>query len=169
PSGTDPVAGSTVNFRKGQNIGNTTIVSLCRTSCPIDGTLAIRSNFAEQHVAIDVQGYFYPQARSGYVWANQPSTGSYTPSEFYAFNSSGGAIGISRQGVGNYTVVFEDLAAGEADGNVVVSAYGAPGVCIVDTWTPGGTADLDLDVEVECYDLSSSPADLRFTLQFTGP
>ena len=74
---------------------------------------------------------------------------------------SGGAIGISRQSVGNYAVVFEYLAAYETDGNVVVSAYGAPGVCIVDTWTPRGAADLDLYVEVQCYDLSGSPADLR--------
>ena len=74
---------------------------------------------------------------------------------------SGGANGISRQSVGNYAVVFQYLAAYEADGNVVVSAYGAPGGCIVDTWTPRGAADLDLDVEVQCYDLSGSSADLR--------
>ncbi|RLA44331.1 MAG: hypothetical protein DRR04_08255 [Gammaproteobacteria bacterium] len=57
PSG----SGSTVNFAKDQIIGNTTNVTVCVDgSCPSDGELAILARRTDEHVVIDVQGYFYP-------------------------------------------------------------------------------------------------------------
>jgi len=55
-------AGSTVNFVAGQAIGNTTNITLCDPagSCPTDGEFAILARSTNQHVVIDVQGYFYP-------------------------------------------------------------------------------------------------------------
>ena len=54
-------AGSTVNFASGQIIGNTTNVTLCDpASCPTDGEFAILARDTDEHVVIDVQGYFYP-------------------------------------------------------------------------------------------------------------
>jgi hypothetical protein len=54
-------AGSTVNFAAGQVIGNTTNITLCdQTSCPIDGEFAVLARNTDEHVVIDVQGYFYP-------------------------------------------------------------------------------------------------------------
>jgi hypothetical protein len=55
-------SGSTVNFAAGQVIGNTTNITLCdQTSCPIDGEFAVLARSTNQHVVVDVQGYFYPQ------------------------------------------------------------------------------------------------------------
>ena len=52
---------ATVNYTKGQVIGNTTIATLCQSgSCPTDGQLGLVSHNSEQQVVIDVQGYFYP-------------------------------------------------------------------------------------------------------------
>ena len=53
-------SGSTVNFAQGQVIGNTTIVSVCSDDCPADGELAVLARKTDEHVVIDVQGYFYP-------------------------------------------------------------------------------------------------------------
>lgn len=54
-------AGSTVNFAAGQIIGNTTNITLCdQVTCPTDGEFAVLARNTNQHVVIDVQGYFYP-------------------------------------------------------------------------------------------------------------
>lgn len=55
-------SGSTVNFAEGQVIGNTTIVTLCESGCPADGELAVLARKTDEHVVIDVQGYFYRQS-----------------------------------------------------------------------------------------------------------
>jgi len=60
--------GSTVNFAAGQVIGNTTNVTLCDEAtlrappspCPTDGEFAVLARSTDEHVVIDVQGYFYP-------------------------------------------------------------------------------------------------------------
>jgi len=56
--------GSTVNSASGQVIGNTTNITLCDPSgsCPTDGEFAILARNTDQHVVVDVQGYFYPAA-----------------------------------------------------------------------------------------------------------
>lgn len=77
PSDTQPGQGSTVNFRGGQNIGNTTIVNLCTAdNCPSGGELGIVSNFSEQHAIIDVQGYFYPLEKPTIQIASKRKTGT---------------------------------------------------------------------------------------------
>jgi hypothetical protein len=54
-------AGATVNFEQGKVVGNTTIISLCSANdCPADGQFAILARDTDEHVIIDVQGYFYP-------------------------------------------------------------------------------------------------------------
>jgi len=82
---------ATLNYAKGQVAGNTTIATLCQPgSCPINGQLGLVSFNSQQHVVIDVQGYFYPQAGAakGYVIVD--------------FNDQivGGAIGGGEDGVG---------------------------------------------------------------------
>ena len=61
--------GATVNFAKDQTIGNTTNVKVCDDGdCPFDGELAILARNTDEHVIVDVQGYFYPQTSiPGYV------------------------------------------------------------------------------------------------------
>lgn len=54
-------SGSTVNFGEGQIIGNTTNVTVCADrDCPDSGELAILARKTDEHVVVDVQGYFYP-------------------------------------------------------------------------------------------------------------
>lgn len=67
-------SGSTVNFRKDQVVGNTTIATICSGgNCPSDGELAILARVSDQHVVVDIQGYFYPQkATPGYVVVQAP-------------------------------------------------------------------------------------------------
>ncbi len=56
-------AGSTVNFAPGQVIGNTTNITLCdQVTCPTDGEFAILARNTNQHVVVDIQGYFYPSS-----------------------------------------------------------------------------------------------------------
>ena len=78
-----PGTGSTVNFDEDQVIGNTTTVKICvdGTSCPSGGELAILARNTDEHVVVDVQGYFYPQtvlpgyviARASFATANNDS------------------------------------------------------------------------------------------------
>jgi hypothetical protein len=57
--------GSTVNFTAGENIGNTTNITLCNpSSCPPEGELEILARDSSQHVIIDIQGYYYSAATS---------------------------------------------------------------------------------------------------------
>jgi hypothetical protein len=60
PSG----SGSTVNFAQDQTIGNTTIATICSSdACPTGGELAVLARGTDEHVVIDVQGYFYRALR----------------------------------------------------------------------------------------------------------
>ena len=59
---------ATVNYAKGQVVGNTTIATLCQPgSCPTDGQLGLVSFNSAQHVVIDVQGYFYSQRQGSAI------------------------------------------------------------------------------------------------------
>ncbi len=58
-------AGATVNFSADQIIGNTTVATLCNANeidCPDGGTLGILVRDTDEHVVVDVQGYFFPRA-----------------------------------------------------------------------------------------------------------
>ena len=60
---------STVNFANGREDSNTGAVKVCADGdCPFDGELAILARNTDEHVIIDVQGYYYPQTSiPGYV------------------------------------------------------------------------------------------------------
>jgi hypothetical protein len=71
-------SGSTVNFDAQEIIGNTTTITLCDPSgaCP-DGDFAVLARNTNQHVVVDVQGYFYPAAGgSGSCPSDMVSVGS---------------------------------------------------------------------------------------------
>jgi hypothetical protein len=98
----------------------------------------------------------------GYVWANQPTSGSYVPSPSYQANSSGATNRIDRLGVGAYRVRLPNL--GRAAGHVQVTAYGTgPERCKVGSWGPVGA---EQNIRVRCYGLTGSPVDTRFTLTY---
>jgi hypothetical protein len=66
----------------------------------------------------------------GYVWANQPTSASYTPNTAYSFNRSGGSILITKPAgtTGQYTVRFNGLSPLlGAKSTVKVTGYGSTG------------------------------------------
>ena len=101
--------------------------------------------------------------KMGYAWANDPSSSSYTPSETYAYNSTGGEITITRNRVGNYTVRFAGLTEGAAGGNVQATSYGSGSeTCKVANWAPNGAS---LDVNVVCFTATGRPVDTQYTVR----
>ncbi len=114
---------------------------------------------------------FY-QARSsapggwlGYLWANQPTTASYTPSADYNYNNTGGTNTVTRQSAGVYTATFPGLRAG---GNPQVTAYafsgGASARCTISDWTAGKATTTQIGVR--CFDGHGLPADEYFSLAY---
>jgi hypothetical protein len=98
----------------------------------------------------------------GYVWANQPTTASYSPWASKQNNSSGASNTIQQTGVGTYSVTFPHL--GVAQGTVDVSAYnGLRDKCKVVSWAPSGTSEV---VNVACFDNSGNPVNYRFDAAF---
>src|SRR5262245_45460205 len=56
----------------------------------------------------------------GFAWADQESTGSYTPDLYYQGISSGQRVTINRRTVGSYVINFPGLPAGAAGSFIVV-------------------------------------------------
>lgn len=66
-----------------------------------------------------------PAAHLAYVWADSPTTAQYRPYSVYASNPAGGAMTITRYGVGAYEVTWTGVDAAIRDfGNVQVTAWG---------------------------------------------
>jgi hypothetical protein len=109
-----------------------------------------------------------PLGRVGYVWANNPTAISYTPSPAYAYNSSGGPITISRSATGQYTIRFAGLGGnGLSGGHVQVTAYGTgPETCKVRSWSSNST---DFIVYVGCFNTAGNPVDTRYTVLILWP
>ena len=106
--------------------------------------------------------------RMGFVWADDQTAGSYTPHASYAYNSSGGAIGVTRSDVGTYAVTFDGLGGnGTPGGHVQVTAYGTDShAAKVQRWNSFGS---DFIVHVLCFDASGAPADSRYTVLVQWP
>jgi secreted trypsin-like serine protease len=100
-------------------------------------------------------------AAFGFVWADQPTAASYTPSSFYSFNSTGGTNTITRVATGNYIVEMPGL--GQPNGNVQVTAYGSANRCKSAGWAPVGTTQ---NVYVQCFTPAGVAADSTFVAQY---
>ena len=107
--------------------------------------------------------------RFAYAWANSPTAASYTPHPAYAYNSTGGAIHIDRQGVGIYDVTFAGLRGWGAglSSAVAVTAYGSTTIsCSSITYSSSPTSTVVL---VGCFDAAGQRmADSRFTIMVVG-
>jgi hypothetical protein len=104
----------------------------------------------------------------GYVWANNPTAGSYTPSTTYQRNLTRtlATNTITRSGVGYYKVVFENLGI-YSGGTIDVTAYGpGPGECKVQNWGP---TLADMNVYVRCFNANGAALDTMFTAALTRP
>ncbi|MFN3242820.1 MAG: hypothetical protein ACE37K_15070 [Planctomycetota bacterium] len=105
------------------------------------------------------------ERREAYLWANNPTAASYTPSAIYAWNGNRAAPTIQRLNTGHYRVRLPGLAPlGAEGGHVQVTPYGSSAMrAKVATWNPGGGDQL---VDVRTYDATGSLADQRFTLSY---
>ncbi|WP_457633818.1 hypothetical protein [Oceanithermus desulfurans] len=86
----------------------------------------------------------------------------------WSFNSSGGNITATRDGAGQYTVVFENLTDGNLPyGTVVASTRDDTGVRC-DSWSlkNEGTWKPNVRVLVECRDASGTLTDATFRLLY---
>ncbi|MEM6888918.1 MAG: hypothetical protein AAF636_12350 [Pseudomonadota bacterium] len=103
--------------------------------------------------------------RVGYVWANSPTSASYTPSATYAFNASGGQVTITRSSTGTYAVRFAGLGGPRAGGNVQVTGYGSDTAdCKVRWWSSGGA---DFIANIRCLAPNGAAVDARYTVLVT--
>jgi hypothetical protein len=102
--------------------------------------------------------FLLPAPRLAYVWAEQPLTGSYSPSPSFRFNPSGGPVTITRTAPGAYTVTWQGADPQIIDGgDVQVTAYGTGNAqCKVERWT----GDIVL---IRCFGPTGAPMDSQFT------
>lgn len=99
-----------------------------------------------------------------YLWANSPSSSSYTPSTTYNWNSTGAANTITRSSTGVYTATLPGLAT--SGGTAQVTSYGSSGeYCKVQSW---GSSGADEVVNVRCFAAGGAAADALFSLSFLG-
>ncbi len=110
--------------------------------------------------------------RLGYALADQPAAaGPYAPVASYRFNSSGGAVTVTRDSTGNYSVRFAGLArrTGQRD-NVQVTAYGAPAgtQCKLRNWYSDAGTDMLVPVHCHAPGLAGAAVDSRFTILLSG-
>ena len=99
---------------------------------------------------------------NAFVWANEPTTSSYTPSTLYQYNSTGGTNTITRSSTGKYSVLLPGLT--HIGGQVQVTAYDTNGRCWVTDWNVGSSGTT---VNVGCADASGAPADEYFDLAYS--
>jgi hypothetical protein len=96
-----------------------------------------------------------------FLWADEPTTASYTPELEYQYNSTGGTNTILRNSVGNYYATLPGFTGN--GGDVQVTAYGAPARCKVGAL---GGGDAGAIVKVLCFDTSGVAADEEFDLAY---
>jgi len=98
-----------------------------------------------------------------YLWANQPTTASYTPSTTYQYNSRGGTDTIVRDSTGDYEISIPDI--GKSAGTIKVTGYGSDTTnCRIGDW--GGSPTLE--VNVLCAGANGSPADAEYALTWVN-
>lgn len=110
-----------------------------------------------------------------YVWADNMSAASYTPSLTYSYNSGtingwegcAGWIGdntAGRSGLGQYFVRHTILSPLDAVAHV--TAYGSnASFCKVEGW---GTFGDGTQVRIRCFDAAGAPVDSQFVEQFSS-
>ena len=102
------------------------------------------------------------QYSGAFVWADNPTSDSYVPSNSYSYNSTTDSLDseatITRTGTGVYRVTWQGLEdAGANSGTVQVSAYGTTtNYCGVGGWGTNSTT-------VYCFDTAGDAADSYFT------
>jgi hypothetical protein len=131
---------------------------LVNVLCHTGAGAPINSSFVVRYGRATVS---FPAA---YLWADQPSNPSYTPTSSYSYNSTGGSNTIQRPATGTYTVNLPGL--GGANGSVMVTAHGSSSThCNLLRW---GSGPGNRPIEVRCWDTTGALADSTFSLAFDG-
>jgi hypothetical protein len=110
--------------------------------------------------------------RWGYVWADQPTGGDYTPDRSYQRSSRGKVNVIQRDGfVGLYRVLFRGLWSFPNDGTVNITDYGAGertacGIELGVDDDPWYVVSHTVMVEEHCRELPLISADARFDVTY---
>ena len=96
-----------------------------------------------------------------YAWADQPTTGNYTPYLLYTSHPLGGTVYISRSAVGQYTVEWAGVDPAITNGGgAQVTAYGTNNAqCKVYDFR-------DSRVQVQCFAPNGTPVDAYFMVLF---
>jgi hypothetical protein len=99
-----------------------------------------------------------------YLWADQPTLASYTPSGAFQYNSTGALNTVIRNGTGDYKVTLPGLT--RTGGSVQVTAYdGSPAArCKVSKWNNNSNATF---IYVLCFNSSGQAADEYFNLAYS--
>lgn len=108
---------------------------------------------------------------AAYLWANEPTSATYTPAVSYQWNSTSPRRAVNhvqRTGTGAYLVFMKNLLG--TRGTVSVTAYGeSSAYCKVVEWFPvqdgAGTSQR---IRVHCFDQTGTPADSRFTVTYAN-
>ncbi|MDQ1429007.1 MAG: hypothetical protein QOK39_2483 [Acidimicrobiaceae bacterium] len=106
-----------------------------------------------------------------YVWASSPTTPSYTAPAFYQYNNFNLANTITRNGTGNYTITFPEVAPVSAtnQGAVKVTAYGGgTAQCQSNGWFRPSSSNFDESVSVFCTTPSGAAVDSQFTATYSA-
>jgi len=137
---------------------------------PVGSVVLLKVGFTDTFRAMTISdckiGYPSDPFDVGYVWADQPTTSTYKPGQYWSYNSRLLDNTVTRTGVGAYTVDFPGLAGSR--GNAQVTAFGAtPAICTIGgaRWYPVGTA---MRLSVRCFAPNGAPADTRFTAAYTA-
>jgi hypothetical protein len=100
----------------------------------------------------------------GWVWADNPTqTTPYPAPAGYSYSSVGGAMTITRNTTGSYTVSFAKLYSAGGTSDVQVTAYETSGYCMIEDW---GTTGKTVNADVLCFSAAGAPADTEFNLLF---
>ena len=101
----------------------------------------------------------------GFVWNSGPTiSGTFTPDSSYSYNSGGGAVSITHNNTGSYSVTFAGLGNG-LNSDVEVTGYGSgANFCQSDGW--GSSNGTDVSATVLCFTPAGALADNSFTLMY---
>lgn len=101
-----------------------------------------------------------------FVYANSPSTASYTPDSTRQYNSTGGTNTITRYATGSYVVDIPGLSYKHSDVQVTAVAANSstPARCKVQYWLSDGSNGTR--VYVLCFDISGRAADELFDVAY---
>jgi hypothetical protein len=104
-------------------------------------------------------------SHSGYLWANDPTSATYTPDSSYQFDTVGSLATVTKlpPNPGEWETLYPNEADG-AQGDQQATAYGStPAHCIVDGPIGNGTSEQG---DVFCFDTSGNLLDTLYTTQW---